>query len=178
MGIEARSPLEIPYKLTYLRLVSIMTVALRSPHSPEKVRPRQDIPRRGNKVTSLAKHQRTPTWLKTLFQVHSLCSVTTFVLAFVALTLYGNTVYSQQQWGQQYRELEKLRHQERQLMAAREALKNQIARQAEDPSSGLVPPSAELTLVLEPTPKRDALAPQPTEADAQREPTSSKPVGY
>jgi hypothetical protein len=54
-----------------------------------------------------------------------------------ALSLYGLTVYGEQRWSQDYQKLETLRLQEQQLSAASEVLKHQLAKEAQNPETGL-----------------------------------------
>jgi hypothetical protein len=81
-------------------------------------------------------------------------SAVTFLLIAVTLVIYGWTVYSQQLWGQTYRQLESLQRKERQTTAANEVLKDQMARQAESPKAGLVAPDASRSIFLQPAPNR------------------------
>lgn len=121
-----------------------------------------------------------PFWLRSLLKAQSIFSLVTLLLVVGALGIYGSTVYYQQQWGVSYRKLENLRRQERQLTAANETLKKELAREAEDPANGLVLPTSEHVLFLDPTPPtssaevesfaNQATAPEPTYAQ--------KPVGY
>lgn len=61
---------------------------------------------------------------------------------------YSSTVYLQQQWNQEFRKLENLQRQERQLTATNEVLKNQLASEAEQPSTDLVPPNPADAIIL------------------------------
>lgn len=127
-------------------------------------------------VKSLPHRQPLPTWLKLLLRVQQTSSVLMLVLVAGALAAYGWTVYIQQHWGQEYRRLESLKKQERQLVASNEALKNQMARQAETPSSGLMVPDPSNTIFLAPAPPRPPVEPE-TQLPAQ--PISpAKPLGY
>lgn len=88
---------------------------------------------------------------------------------------YGWTVYAQKLWSQEYRKLETLQRTERELIAANEAFKNHIARQAERSDSGLVVRGAENTIFLQPAPPRRA----PAQPAAQKSASAPKPpLGY
>ena len=75
-------------------------------------------------------------------------SITTLLLIAGTLITYSSTVYLQQQWSQQFRKLENLQRQERGLTATNEGLKNQLASEAEQPSTDLVPPNPADVIIL------------------------------
>lgn len=93
-----------------------------------------------------------PIWLKSLVALQRSSSVIAFFMVGGVLLLYGQTVYTQQLWNQEYQKLEQFQRNERQLTATIESLKNDIAQQAERPGMGFVPPSAANTIYLQPTP--------------------------
>lgn len=129
-------------------------------------------------VKVLPQIESIPTWLRTLVGLQKVSSVTTFLLVSAVLVVYGTTVYSQQLWSQEYRKLEKLQRQERQVTAAGEVLKYQLANQAENADAGLVAPKPDNNLFLDPSPSR----PTP-EGNAPSQPTTNPnltptPVGY
>lgn len=126
-------------------------------------------------VTSLPRTQPLPTWLKLLLNAQKASSVTLFVLVIATLTVYGWTVYVQQRWGQEYRQFETLKKQERQLISGNEALKNQIAKQAESPLSGLTVPDPNNAIFLTPAAPRAAEAP---DHPFSSQPIPTKPIGY
>lgn len=117
-----------------------------------------------------------PWWLRSLTGIYSISSVTTILLGAATLTMYASTVYHQQQWSQEYGRLESLRREERQLSATNEVLKNNIAESAEQPNTGLVPPEAAPTIVLEPAPPSKSAAPKPT--PTKMTPLVEEPLGY
>ncbi len=127
-------------------------------------------------VRQLPTHRPLPLWLRWLVRVQRGSMVVTFVLAIAALVVYSSTVYTQNLWSKEYRKLKTLQRSERQLVAAGEVLKNQLAQQAERPGSGLVPKSPDSSLYLPPSPPRPLLdtatvTPPPA-------PPSDSPVGY
>lgn len=127
-------------------------------------------------VRSLPANPPTPSWLLWLVVAHRGTSAIALVLLAAALTVYGWTVHTQQVWGQEYHRLRNLQQQERQLTVANEALKNDLAQRAEDPSSSLRPPSPDDTIFLAPAPLRSAPAVVP--ASVVEPAVSSQPLGY
>jgi hypothetical protein len=91
------------------------------------------------------------------------------------LTVYGWTVYVQQRWGQEYSKFETLKKQERQLISGNEALKNQMAQQAESPNSGLMVPDPNHTIFLMPAPERPLVQ---ARRRSTHQTTPAKPLGY
>lgn len=99
-----------------------------------------------------------PGWLRLLLVAQRGSSVLTFVLVAVTIVIYGWTVCSQQLWSREYQRLENLQRQERQTTAANEVLKNQMAREAAAPNSGLVLPNPSNTIFLQSAPQRPPVA--------------------
>lgn len=128
-------------------------------------------------VKRLPNNRQLPLWLRSLIGAQRSLSILTGALSIAVLSVYGQTVYSQQLWSQEYRKLENLQRHERQLTAASEVLKNQIAQQAETSRAGLVPSNPANTIFLQPAPQRPAPAPMPP-APVESQPTSFSPVGY
>jgi hypothetical protein len=126
-------------------------------------------------VTALPRTQPTPGWLKLLIMTQRASLLLTFLLVGSALAAYGWTVYIQQQWGQEFRRLESLKKHERQFIAGNEALKHEMAEQAEAPTSGLMVPDPTNAFFLTPAPSRPPAEPERPPA-AQAVPT--KPLGY
>ena len=98
----------------------------------------QALPRPEASVLKVLPNSRfQPAWLRSLVQVQRASSVAVMLLLGGALSLYGLTVYSEQRWSQEYQKLETLRLREQQLSAASEVLKHQLAKEAENPETGL-----------------------------------------
>jgi hypothetical protein len=127
-------------------------------------------------VKELPRPQSAPPWLKLFLRVQQASSVMTLLLIVALLTVYGWTVYTQQRWGQAYHRLETLQKRERQLTAANEVLKNQIAKQAEAPEVGLVLPAPDNTIFLAPAPQRPPVEPEVNLPPPQ--PIPARPLGY
>jgi hypothetical protein len=117
-----------------------------------------------------------PGWLQSLMQVQRGIWVGTIVLSTVALGTYGWSVYSQQQWGMAYKQLQQLQRNERQLISGNEMLKNQIAQQVDPKALGLAPQKADDVIFIKPTtggaakPDSDDVPPAATDR--------AQPLGY
>lgn len=93
----------------------------------------------------------------------------------MTFTVYTWTVQSQRLWGKTYEQLDQLRRKEPQLTAANEVMKDELAKQAETPSSGLISPEPGQGVVyLQPSLPRP-IPPSPPKS-AESDPTS--PVSY
>lgn len=101
------------------------------------------------------------------------------LLASSTLTVYGGTVYSQQQWHEATRELEQLRQQERQLVITTEALRQHvIALEDDHPETNLASVSEQL-LYIEPAAPRDRRDPsRPSNSTSRDTPPTEFPLGY
>lgn len=146
------------------------------------------IDRKKTSVPSISKGEQTvqmmpsptqvPGWLSSLIDAQKASSILTFVLAGACLSVYGFTVYSQEKWQQESLKLSSLRRDERQLIAANETLKNQIAKLAERPGSGLVKPNPSQMLFLEPALKRPQPASPSQPPQALTDDLDPAPLGY
>lgn len=127
-------------------------------------------------VRQIPVQRRMPFWLRGLLGLQKISLITVFALAAATLAVYGSTVYVQQRWGDGFHKLNKLQRSERQFVAAGEMLKNQIARQAEAPNSGMIPRTTDNTVFLPAAPVRQE-NPVPSVAPPS-EPAIRKPLGY
>lgn len=93
------------------------------------------------KIPLMPTLEEVPFWLKKIQQIQRYSSLLTFALVSATLAVYALNVYSQQSWGMAYKELQRLQRHEQQLTTKNEVLKNQIIREAEKPSTGLVTPT-------------------------------------
>ncbi len=91
-----------------------------------------------------------PGWLRSLMQVQRSVWVGTVALSAIALGTYGWSVYSQQQWGMAYNQLQRLQRHERQLISGNEMMKNQIAQQVDPKSLGLAPQKSNDVIFIQP----------------------------
>ncbi|WP_424098544.1 hypothetical protein [Moorena producens] len=123
--------------------------------------------------------QQTPIFLKALLFLKLGSDIVTFTLIATAVTVYSWTVYSQQQWTQEYRKLEELQRDERNMTATTEVIKDQLAQQAENPATGLVTPNPSNTIFLKRAPERPQRQPF-TAFTKPPEPKPKKitPLGY
>lgn len=124
---------------------------------------------------TLSQHP-TPAWLRTIAFLQRGSDLVTFLLVIATLTVYSWTVYTQQHWAKEYRKLETLQRNERNLTTANEAMKDQLAQEAEKPATGLVTPNQVNTIVLQPAPQRSLqIDPTPKAALTSE---STPPLGY
>lgn len=117
-----------------------------------------------------------PIWLSPLLFIQRSSDIVTFVLVASTLCLYSWTVYTQQQWSQEYRKLENLQRDERHLTTTNAVIKDQLAKLAEKPATGLVSPSPANTIFLTPAPQRQVRS-NPNQT-ANSEPVAKNPLGY
>ncbi len=105
-------------------------------------------PERLPRATDARRSRQLPFWVRLLLSIQQGSSVLAFGLACAVLVVYASTVYLQQQWSGEYEHLQALQREQRNLTAADELLKNQLASQAQHPESGLVAPSPTNTIFL------------------------------
>lgn len=126
-------------------------------------------------VRSLPASRSLPLWLRFLMLMQRSSQVTVLVLAMAVVLMYGSIVYMQQRWSKEFDRLKVLQGQERKMVIQSEFMKNDLAKQAESPQSGLVPRTPQGVLFVPAAPKR----PQKPEAPASKpEAPSSAPIGY
>lgn len=95
-----------------------------------------------------------PLWLRILMSTQKLSIVVTVLLTLSVFTIYGWTVYAQEQWNQQYKKLEQLKRQERQLTAAEGSFDNDLLRSAQKNPGQLVRERPEQSIFLQAAPLR------------------------
>ena len=117
-----------------------------------------------------------PLWLRLLIQAQRGSLIVAFVLVTATLFVYSSTVYTQQLWSKEYRKLKTLTRNEREMIATNESLKNQLALQAGQPGSGLVPQTPDSTIFLQPALQRSASSPSTNLPQAEAAP--KMPLGY
>lgn len=129
-------------------------------------------------VRSLPTAQPVPGWLRALAIAQRLLVPVTVAMVGATAVVYGWSVYTQQRWSQNYRQLEALRQQEQQLLAADEVFKNQLAQQAMGDNHALVTSDLNSTLFMDappPVAPRPAVPPEPV-APSQLSP--ARPLAY
>ncbi|PNW65431.1 UNVERIFIED_CONTAM: hypothetical protein BEN50_23015 [Euhalothece sp. KZN 001] len=75
----------------------------------------------------------------------------TFGAIVATLGMYGLTVYTQQLWNQEYKELESLQRHERNVTNINEALKDQIAESNNGSNQDLIPLTPDKNVYIKPT---------------------------
>ncbi|MEG4857600.1 hypothetical protein QUB75_07920 [Microcoleus sp. K1-B6] len=127
----------------------------------------------------LPNRQQQPVWLRSLLQAQRASSVLALMLLGGALSLYGLTVYGEQRWSQEYQKLETLRLREQQLSASSEVLKHQLAKEAQNSETGLVPQNPGDTIFLQPAPEtRSPVAAPNSEPALKSRAGVETPLGY
>ena len=146
----------------------------------------QNSRRKGQKLSSVGQSEATatlplslrpePSWLSLLLFLQRSSDIITFLLIAATLTIYSWTVYTQQQWTREYRKLQTLQRQERQMTTANATLKDQLAQQAENVATGLVTPTPANTIFLPPAPQRSSHTTPTKVPDSQS--SARTPLGY
>lgn len=95
-----------------------------------------------------------PLWLRVLMSTQKLSIAVTVLLTLSVFTIYGWTVYAQEQWNQQYKKLEQLKRQERQLTAAEGSFDNDMLRSVQKKPGELVRERPEQSIFLQAAPLR------------------------
>lgn len=170
-----------PHSLTPDRHRPDRRSAVSSPQARGNAMPSRSESRSSSRTRSKSSQQRefqaqTPAWLRSLVTLQRTSNLVCFFLIASTLGVYAWTVYTQQMWSQEYRKLETLQRHERQMTATNEALKNQLAQEAERPGTGLVAPNPANTIFLPPAPQRQSL-PKPAETPTS-ETSPTTPLGY
>jgi len=80
--------------------------------------------------------------------------VATVLLTISVFAIYGWTVYAQEQWNQQYKKLEQLKRQERQLTNAAGSFDNEMLQSIQKKPGDLVRESPEKSIFLQAAPLR------------------------
>lgn len=126
-------------------------------------------------VQPLPQASALPLWLRLLIYTQRGSSVLMVSSVVVMLSVYGWTVHIQDSWGKEYQKLQTLLRQERQLTTSNEALKQEIAETAEDPSTRMALPAPSQMLFLEPASARE---PRAVEVRVPVERPKNAPLGY
>jgi hypothetical protein len=147
-----------------------MSVSPKSKISPQKL---------GKLRISPLAAQKPTIGVEWLIRWQRYTSAIAFILIAATLSTYSAIVYSQKLWNREYQKLQTLQRQEREVTTAGELLKNQLAETAITPNQGLVAPTPQNSLFLEPAPQR------PTNKDSTslvKSPPTPKhhptPLGY
>jgi hypothetical protein len=119
---------------------------------------------------------QSPWWLRSLLLMQRTSTVVAFGLIGSTLLVYAMTVYSQQLWNRQYRQLENLQRHKRDLIATHETLKHQLAQEALQSKNQLVNPEPSHTIFL-PTTGQPSFH-EPTAVPSSQKSFSQAPIGY
>jgi hypothetical protein len=95
-----------------------------------------------------------PLWLRVLMTTQKLSIAATVILTISVFAIYGWTVYAQEQWNQQYKKLEQLKRQERQLTNAAGSFDNEMLQSIQKKPGDLVRESPEKSIFLQAAPLR------------------------
>lgn len=118
-----------------------------------------------------------PASLRSLLILQKTSSVVVFILMAAALSIYAWIVYSQQLWSKEYKKLETLQRDERQLTSTNETIKNQAAKEAEKQEFGLVPLTPDKNIFVPAT--VDSTAKKVNKIETQKEESlESTPLAY
>jgi hypothetical protein len=108
--------------------------------------------------------------------VQKLSITSTVLLTLSVFAVYGWTVYAQESWNQQYKKLEELKRQERQLTAAEEAFDHNLIDNVQKKPGNLVRERPEQSLFIQAAPIRPKRDVAPTFAENTGKPTDT--LGY
>lgn len=157
----------------------------RVPISSPSPRARANFPEKTaksqQKIPLMPTLEEVPFWLKKIQQIQRYSSLMTFGLVSATLAVYALNVYSQQSWGMAYQELQRLQKHEQQLTTKNEVLKNQIIREAEKPSTGLVTPTPATAIFIPSAVSGTSSGNnfnQPTEEQPHNFRNQTTPMGY
>ncbi|MBR8828242.1 MAG: hypothetical protein DSM107014_10160 [Gomphosphaeria aponina SAG 52.96 = DSM 107014] len=130
-----------------------------------------------SKITKLPQYQ--PTWLRSLLLLEGGCKIFTFCAIATTLIVYGWTVYVPPRWTEEYHKLMTLEKREREFIEKNEALKNQLATEAEK-DSALENPDPTKAIFLEKAPVTTPLTTPtpPTAIEEKSNYSPSTPLGY
>jgi hypothetical protein len=134
--------------------------------------------RQQQQVRQLPQHNSVPpVWLKSLLMLQQGSLVLFCSIFGLSSIVYGYTVYTQDTWKSQHGQLKRLQKQERQQGVMNENLKQQMAKIAEQPGSGLVATTPDKIVFIPSAPQRPNKS-LPTPQSPQQTPASKLPVGY
>lgn len=122
--------------------------------------------------------QKLPRQLRYLLWLQKGISGISLALVIGALGTYASSIYIPKLWSRDYQQLKLLQRHERELTATNEALKNQIARQAEQPETGMTHLNPAHVLFLTPATNSPI---RPSEKETTREETNltiEPPLAY
>ncbi|MBE9196886.1 hypothetical protein IQ219_16595 [Synechocystis sp. LEGE 06083] len=120
-----------------------------------------------------------PTSLQVLLRFQQATSCLTLGVVATVLGIYGWTVYTPTLWSKEYQQLKALQQTERQLITNTEAIKHQLAQEADQPSSGLVKANPNQNIFLPAQASAPPASPDhATVASATNFNIATRPVAY
>ncbi len=158
----------------------------RNPKPPRRQSRSKAAPKGGalgrskSKVSTLPRTRQVPfpLWLRALMAAQNLSIATTILLTAAVFGIYGWTVYAQDQWNQQYKKLEHLKRQERQLTTAEEALDNNLIRSVQSQPGDLIRERPEQSIFLPAAPLRPKRDLPANSTEAMRPSSQGERIGY
>jgi hypothetical protein len=106
------------------------------------------------RVRQLNYYRSVPTWLRSLLTLQRGATLIFGLVFGLSAIGYGYTVYTQDVWKQQHRQLKQLQTQERQQGVMNEHLKHRLAIAAEQPNNNLLPPDPKQIVFVPSAPLR------------------------
>ncbi len=171
---QLQSPTQLQDGRTRLQMATQLQDPQRQTPASPSASPQRSVQR--SVVRPFPRQRSLPLWLRLLMRLQRSSMVAAFILAGLTVIVYSGTVYTQQRWSQGYHKLQEADRQERQMQTAAEAMKDQLAKQAEKPTSGLVPQSPDMQIVV---PIAAASSGKPNQSPVpQPAPTSNAAIGY
>ncbi len=160
-----------------MAITSKSAVSARKRQAPLKAKP---VAEHNPVIILLSSSRSAPLWLLRLSSLQRRSHMVTFLLIAGMLAVYSWTVYSQQMWIQGYRKLGTLQRDERQLTTTNEVLKNQMALQAEQLHTALIPSNPAEAVFLQSAPQRPSPATTSVSAaeSTQNKQVAPIPLGY
>lgn len=167
-----RSPSQLPSQMYPQRrgTSSALPVPISAPPSLAQ-------PRRVGVVQPIPRSKTQPRWLRRLRIAQQSSVAIASILLTSALSVYGWTVHSQQQWSDQYDQRQALQGKESGMSAMIEAIRAEAAQRAEQPGSRMEFPAPDATVYLTPEPPRVPIA-VPLISEPEPGPRAHKPIGY
>jgi hypothetical protein len=155
---------------------------MRSPQPRDRHNKRLPANRLPDKNRNLKRLPRTnsfplPMWLRLLMTTQKISIAATILLTVAVFAVYGWTVYAQDQWNQQYKKLEQLKRQERQLTNAAGAFDNEMLQSIQKKPGELVRESPEKSIFLQAAPLRPKREAPPTISELTPN-KNSQSLGY
>jgi hypothetical protein len=117
-----------------------------------------------------------PNWLKFLVSLQRLSIATTILLTFGVFGVYSWTVYAQESWNKQYKQLEEMKRLERNFTATERLLEHSAIGEAQKKSKQqLVRETPEQSIFLQSAPARPLSLPPQTNEPKEK---PFEPLGY